>query len=210
MWHKLRSHWGTVGFLLLLALFGEALGWKTLLMILFAAAVHELGHLAALKLLGISEVVLRISPFGAVLWTENLRLSYSRELLAVMAGPGVNLLCGSMLNILASVHPEAAAFAGAHWTLGLFNLMPAAPLDGWRILQLLLCWLLGPAAGDRAADVIGGTAALFLAGGIAFLMHFSGGNLWLLPSAAGLASAGIRTLTNHGYKGKSFKKVRFS
>ena len=185
MLHKLRRHWGTVGFLLLLVWFWEAAGGAALGMILFAAVVHEGGHLAALRLLRAPGTALRLSPLGAVIHAEDLRLSYPGELFAVLSGPCANILCGAVLTHLSRVYPPAASAAGAHWVLGIFNLLPAMPLDGWRGLQLLLCWMIGPAAGERIAGAAGVLAALLLSVGIVLLIIFSGGNLWLLPSAAG-------------------------
>lgn len=70
MLHKLRRHWETVGFLLLLVWFWEAAGGAALGMILFAAVVHEGGHLAALRLLKAPGTALRLSPLGAVIHAE--------------------------------------------------------------------------------------------------------------------------------------------
>ena len=164
-------------------------------MVLTAAMIHEGGHLLALKLLGVRDCKFRLSSFGAVLRTEDLRLSYLQEIFAVLAGPAANLICGAALTSASSAVPAAAAPAGAHWSLGIFNLLPAAPLDGWRVLQLFLCWVLGPERGECAAGIIGAAAALLLSGGILFLIFFSGGNLWLLPMAIWLSVTGVRSVT---------------
>lgn len=192
----LHLHWGTLGFLLLLAWFWRLNGLQPLLMILCAAAVHEAGHILVLRLFGAPSGRLRLTPAGGVIQTSDLCLSYPREMIAVLAGPAANLLAGVFLNALSSIYPQAAAFAGAHWTLGIFNLLPAAPLDGWRWLQLLLCWGLGPDTGNRIAAVFGCFGAVLLSGTILFLMILSGGNLWLLPAAMGVAVSGIRTAAN--------------
>ena len=85
------------GFWLLAAWFALVNGWRLLAVILSAALLHELGHLAVLGLLGGRVTGLRISVFGAELTTDAARLSYPREIAAVLAGPGVNLLCGLLL-----------------------------------------------------------------------------------------------------------------
>lgn len=188
----LRPYWGTLGFLLLLGWFWRINGLEPLMMLLSAAAVHEAGHLLVLRLVGGAADGFRLSPFGAVIRTEELQLSYFRELLAVLAGPGANLATGVLCSIVANGNAAAEAIAGAHWVLGIFNLLPAAPLDGWRALQLLLCWLAGPGAGTRIAGAVGGACALVLAAGILTLMTASGGNLWLLPAAVGVAVSGLR------------------
>ena len=154
-----------------------------------------------LRLLGGGGVRLRLSPFGAVMETDGLRLSYAGELAAVLAGPGVNLLFGLLLP-LAFPGPVGIETAGANWVLGLFNLIPAAPLDGWRAVQLLLCWRLGPDWGAAWSAVIGTVGSLALLGQLLWLMAVSGGNIWLLPPAVGMAVNGLRGCFSFGKRRK--------
>ena len=186
-----RRWWDLLGLGLLLSWFCLLNGWQTTAVLLFAALVHEGGHWAVLRLLGGGGVRLRLSPFGAVMETGGLRLSYAGELAAVLAGPGVNLLCGLLLPLVLP-DPLGTEAAGANWVLGLFNLMPAAPLDGWRAVQLLLCWRLGPDRGGFWSAVIGTVGTLALLGQLVWLMAASGGNVWLLPPAIGMAVNGVR------------------
>lgn len=187
----LPPYWGTLGLGLLVAWFALANGWLPTFLLVTAAAVHEGGHALALRAAGGRVSGLRFSPVGAVMRTESLRLSYPGELMAVLAGPTVNLLCGAMLAAAARGRPLLYAAAGANLALGVFNLLPAAPLDGWRALQLLAEWKAGP-RGERAVTMGGGAVSLIAAGGLVWLMLRSGGNLWLLPAAMGLALAGGR------------------
>ena len=175
------------GFWLLAAWFTLVNGWQLLAVILSAAALHELGHLLVLRLLGARVRELRVSVFGAELMTSAARLSYPGEIAAVLAGPAVNLLCALVLG---GAHAWVAA--GAHLSLCLFNLLPVRPLDGGRAVYLAISWLLGPAAGDRAARWIGSTAALALAILLGEVMRRTGGSLWLLPALAGLLAAAAR------------------
>ena len=149
------------GFWLLAAWFTLVNGWQLLAVILSAAALHELGHLLVLRLLGARVRELRVSVFGAELMTSAARLSYPGEIAAVLAGPAVNLLCALVLG---GAHAWVAA--GAHLSLCLFNLLPVRPLDGGRALYLAAAWLAGPSAADRIACWAGGTTALALGGGI--------------------------------------------
>jgi len=62
------------------------------------------------------------------------QLSYAGELLAVLAGPGINLA----LAVVCAGGGEAwQLFAGANLVLGIFNLLPLPGLDGGRIICLL-------------------------------------------------------------------------
>ena len=120
------------GFWLLAAWFTLVNGWQLLAVILSAAALHELGHLLVLRLLGARVRELRVSVFGAELMTSAARLSYPGEIAAVLAGPAVNLLCALVLG---GAHAWVAA--GAHLSLCLFNLLPVRPCisrpHGWRV-----------------------------------------------------------------------------
>ena len=161
------------GFWLLAAWFTLVNGWQLLAVILSAAALHELGHLLVLRLLGARVRELRVSVFGAELMTSAARLSYPGEIAAVLAGPAVNLLCALVLG---GAHAWVAA--GAHLSLCLFNLLPVRPLDGGRALYLAAAWLAGPSAAERIACWAGGTTALALGGLVLWLIGRTGGSLW--------------------------------
>ena len=194
MWHWSERVRVSGGFWLLAAWFALANGPALLAVILSAAALHEGGHMAALYLLGGRAEGLRVTVFGAELDTDAARLSYPRELAVVLAGPAVNLLCGLILSALG-----VWTAAGAHLSLCVFNLLPVRPLDGGRALQLLVSWLAGPEAGERAARRIGAAAALTLCAGAVWLMSRTGGSLWLLPAAAGLLAAAVRETALGGH-----------
>jgi len=186
MWRDLRI---TPGFCLLTGWFAAVNGWRLLATVLGAAALHELGHWLALRLLGAEITGLRLGALGAVLEADRRRLSYGAELAAVLAGPGSNLLGAVVLTALGW-----ETEAGAHLVLGAFNLLPLRPLDGGRALELAAGWLLGPQAGERLARWSGGVTALVLAACLAAVMGRTGGSLWLLPALAGVLAAGGREI----------------
>ncbi|MBE6960988.1 MAG: hypothetical protein E7445_00810 [Ruminococcaceae bacterium] len=183
-----------LGFFLLLAFFCRFQGITALAMILGASVLHELGHLLILRIMGGKVRYFSASAGGVQIHTDSLELSYFREMAAVLAGPMVNILLGFLLGGMFPFSLAFQAAAGANLVLGLFNLIPAAPLDGWRFLQLVLCWWLGPTRGGRLAALCGSVCALFLSVGLLLLMFYSGGNLWLLPTAAAAAISGDRIL----------------
>ena len=189
----------SAGACLLVGWFAVVNGWHLTGLVLSAAALHELGHLAALRLLGGAVTALRISVFGAELAAEGGRLSYGRELAAVLAGPLTNLLAGLALARLG--YPAAA---GAHLVLCAFNLLPVRPLDGGRALELLVSWAAGPAAGERAARWAGAAAALLSAAALWLVMSRSGGSLWLLPAAGGMLAAAMREICGSALKKDCF------
>ena len=131
--------------------------------VLTAAAMHELGHLAALRHYGIPVRALRLTAFGAALDAPSVvRLSYGRELVVTLAGVTVNLLAGCFLAGVGLWFrwEWAFVFAGAHLLLMAFNLLPIAPLDGARALYLAAAFFLGPTAGERICAAVSLACAL--------------------------------------------------
>ena len=175
----------TGGFVLLTAWFVLANGWEPLVTVLGAAAFHELGHWIALRILGAKAAALRLSVLGAAMEVDSGRLSYGRELAAVLAGPAGNLLAA--LALTAAARGRWPAAVGANLVLCAFNLLPIRPLDGGRALYLLTSWLAGPAVGETAARWAGTVTAAVLAALIGGVIWKTGGSLWLLPAlGAGL------------------------
>ena len=98
LWKKKNKRRCTVAvspaFLALLLVFAAADRQRLLVHILLAAAVHEAVHAAAVHLAGGEIALFRITLFGAEMRIRRSeRLSYGREILSVLAGPGVILLC---------------------------------------------------------------------------------------------------------------------
>ena len=173
------------GFFLLVGWFGVSCGWNTALLVLGAAAFHELGHILVLRRCGAQVRRLRISVLGAVLETGGT-MSYGRELAAVLAGPLANLLAAVLLGWLG--YPVSA---GANAVLGAFNLLPVSPLDGGRALYLLLAWMAGPQAAEWGCRWTGLAAALAAISGTVWLVGRTGGSLWLMTAAGGLLAASV-------------------
>lgn len=154
--------------------------------VLTAAALHELGHLAALRHYGVPVRALRLTAFGAALDAPSLvRLSYGRELAVTLAGVTVNLLAGCFLAGVGLWFrwEWAFVFAGAHLLLMAFNLLPIAPLDGARALYLVTAFFFGPTAGERvcaAVSLVGALAVCTL--GLYLSLRLQSG--WLFAIAA--------------------------
>lgn len=183
------------GFPLLLLLFA-LLGEETVLAaLLTAAACHELGHYLALRLCGVPVTGLRLTAFGARMDTAGRqRLSYGRELVTVLAGPGANALCAVFTAALTAAFSwrEGDVYTGAHVILGGFNLLPIVPLDGGRAVGLVLSFFLGPAGGERLCRWVSLVALAGVLAAAAWVVVRSGGEGWLLVGAAGLAGTALR------------------
>ena len=132
--------WGrveiTAGALLLWALLYYLDSGTLVPQALAACALHELGHYAAIRLLGGRVARLKLSCVGAEMaLSARCPLGPARELAATLAGPAVNLLCAWICSGLGEAW---WCFTGLHLALGLFNLLPVGPLDGGRALNCLL------------------------------------------------------------------------
>lgn len=151
---------------------------KSVAAVLAPAAAHELGHILALWMLG-----LRVSGFRAEL--KGFCIDYSGytgavgHAAAAAAGPLAGFIYAWVASRLGARTDSAwlCLSAGASLLLSLFNLLPAMPLDGGRILLHLACALLGDKRGRAVSDAAGIVArgALLFAGG------------WLLLRGRGLA-----------------------
>ena len=94
-----------------------------------AAVVHEIAHLAALRITGASICSVTVGALGAKIETGPLEAG--QEVLCSLAGP---LGSFSML-LFCRVFPEAALWGLAQ---GLFNLIPVYPMDGGRAIRCFL------------------------------------------------------------------------
>ncbi len=180
---KLRVSW-SFWLLVLAAAFVSPL--LIVLSVLLAAALHECGHLLALRLFRVGIEQLRLSARGASLHAAGVRrLSYGRELAVTLAGPAMNLLCGTLaaLCALRFAWEDGFVLAGAHIILCAFNLLPIPPLDGSRALYLVSAFLFGPLVGDAVAAVVGGVCALVLAGFSVWLRLETGAGTFFLLAA---------------------------
>ena len=117
--------------------------------VLLAALCHELGHYAVLRSRGGWVRHMEISALGANMQVAG-RLSYGSELLAAAGGPAVNLLLAAALACAGWWNPAGAA----QLSLGLFNLLPVAPLDGGQALNTALRQALPLRRAERIADFL--------------------------------------------------------
>lgn len=108
-----------------------------------ALCAHELAHLIAAKLLRIEISEIQLTPFGGSAKIANpYRLPAFRMFLVALAGPAANLLLAILCAALVHWGFIPAALAQSLVQVSLFmmafNLLPALPLDGGRILYCIL------------------------------------------------------------------------
>ena len=162
---------------------GAPAAWEGIAFILavFACvALHEFGHVAAARCFGIATPDITLLPIGGVARLERMPEEPRQELLIAIAGPLVNVAIAALIFIvlgasanmaqMAAVEDPRADFlarlAGVNIFLVLFNMIPAFPMDGGRVLRAVLAWRLTWSRATQIAATIGK--------GLAFAFGFFG------------------------------------
>lgn len=193
-----RVHWSMP--LLLVWILPEA-GWVAFpLLALFMLYVlaHELGHAVVAQDAGHAVDQIMLSPVGGVALIRANEMPANDEIRVAVAGPLVSLvlaLAGGLVTLACALAGQDHAARLAGWFLlapnaglCLFNLLPAFPMDGGRVLRALLTARRGRLDATRVAASVG--RGLALACGVAALAAFGSLRLalvaavvWLLAGA---------------------------
>ena len=182
----LRAGSGAFLLIILVFLLGDA--WK-ITAVLLPVAVHELGHLLVLRLLGLPLRGIRLELRGLCIEYGGSCGALAHALIAA-AGPLAGIVyafaASRIGNHLGS--DWLCMTAGVSLLLSLFNLLPAIPLDGGRLFLHLSCAFLGEKRGALLTEGIGLlVGAALLGGGFYLMMNGKGAALtlaavWLLLS----------------------------
>jgi stage IV sporulation protein FB len=142
---------------------------------------HEFGHIFAARRYGIRTPDVTLWPIGGVASLERIPDKPGEELVVALAGPAVNVVIAAVLLLLLGAGIDEAAItemenpragllarlAAANIFLVVFNLIPAFPMDGGRVLRALLALRMPHADATRIAARIGqGAAFLFALAGL--------------------------------------------
>jgi Zn-dependent protease len=155
----------------------------------FASLIlHELGHATQARREGVCTDGITLWLFGGVAKLGGEFPSAGAELRIALAGPLVTLVIGSAALLLTAVWPQAGAVRAVLAWLGyinvallVFNLVPALPLDGGRVLRALL-WARTRdlAVATHRASRIGSVLAAMLIGlGLVETLQGAFGGLWV-------------------------------
>ena len=165
-----------------------AMGFVAALLFLASILLHELGHSWVARRAGIEVDSITLWLFGGVAEFKDRFRSAGAEFRVAVSGPLVSIILGVVFMSIALAGPPTEVDGVAAWLgyinliLAAFNLLPASPLDGGRVLHAAL-WR---AKGDygwatRIASEIGqGFGYLFIGLGLAmFIFEGSFSGAWL-------------------------------
>lgn len=187
---KIIVHW-TFFFLIAWIVFSELKRGGTTESILFNIALvlgvfacvvlHELGHALTAKRFGINTKKITLLPIGGMASLERIPESPKQELLVTIAGPLVNIIIAIFLYFIVPVDEflqlnfteTFEVLMSFRWQnflfslfivnvgLVLFNIIPAFPMDGGRILRALLAMKMNRVNATQIASSIGQFIAAF-------------------------------------------------
>ena len=152
-----------------------------ILLVFLCVTLHEFGHILMGRRFGIRTPQVTLSPIGGIASMERMPDKPVQEMLVAIAGPLVNVaialilmaVFGLSLGLVTSIDFDQATLAErlliVNVTLVAFNLVPAFPMDGGRVLRAALALRMGPARATALAARVGqGFAMLFFALGLLY------------------------------------------
>jgi Zn-dependent protease len=132
--------------------------------------LHELGHAFMGRQFGVKTHAITLLPIGGVARMDGAAAKPAHEILIALAGPAVNMALATLLlplvfafsgpEALVTGHGLAAQLLWVNVGLALFNLIPAFPMDGGRVLRSTLTMHMGTAAASVTAATVGQVAAV--------------------------------------------------
>ncbi|WP_165065875.1 site-2 protease family protein [Paludisphaera rhizosphaerae] len=153
-------------FLLILLLPGVAENLPLVLAMFGCVLLHEFGHALTARRFGIETADITLYPIGGVARLTRMPRAPGVELLIALAGPAVNLAIAAGLCLTLGVGSVVGAggfmanLLVMNLVLAAFNMIPAFPMDGGRVLRALLGGWVGRGKATSFAAAVGRTLAL--------------------------------------------------
>lgn len=170
---------------------GAAFGLIIVLVVFCCVLLHELAHAVAALRYGVHVEDITLLPIGGVARFEYTPLTPRAETVIALAGPATNIAIALALTpfilmisairavsdpidiLLISSELSPAGFILQLWLanilLAIFNLLPAFPMDGGRVLRAFLASFRSRLQATRIAAIIGAALALLMAIGGLFI-----------------------------------------
>lgn len=196
---------------------GALYGVLVMLLLFLCVTLHEFGHAVAARHYHIKVPSITLLPIGGVANLERMPDKPSQELVIAIAGPLVNIAIALLLLPVAALSVTMDAAGGALPTarmlasnmmrpgftnliiyllstnvlLVIFNLLPAFPMDGGRVLRALLAMAVPYVRATKIAVYVGRVMALIFA-----IVGITGGGIFLLLVAFFVYVGGSAELEN--------------
>ena len=152
-----------------------AFGVVFVILVFGCVLLHEFGHVFAARSFGIRTPDVTLYPIGGVARLERMPERPIQELIVALAGPAVNVAIAAVLAVVLLALGLSVGFGGfsvggfssllagpvaVNIWLVLFNMIPAFPMDGGRVLRALLAMRMTYARATRIAAKIGRALAV--------------------------------------------------
>jgi stage IV sporulation protein FB len=174
---------------------GALLGVIVTLLLFAIVVLHELGHSFAAQYFGVPVKEIILLPLGGLARLDHIPEDPMKEFIIAIAGPAVNVGIAGILFIFGTLTGLGSGFDNpaqflsgpldaraifayvslANISLAVFNLLPAFPMDGGRVLRALLASRLSYARATAIAVSVGRSMA-----GLLGLLGFLGGGVFLI------------------------------
>jgi stage IV sporulation protein FB len=139
-----------------------------IVLLFLCVLLHEFGHVFAARRYGVQTPDITLLPIGGVARLERIPEEPSQELIVALAGPAVNVVIAAILFIALGGFPSAEGMevqnagvsllgriAVVNVFLVIFNLIPAFPMDGGRVLRAVLAYRMGYTRATQIAASVG-------------------------------------------------------
>ena len=146
-----------------------------MVLLFLCVLLHEFGHIFTARAFGVATPFVTLLPIGGVAQLERIPEEPRQEFLIAIAGPLVNVAITILLVVMFGANLQSSAtavdnmaipladrLAAVNLFLALFNMIPAFPMDGGRVLRALLASRVGYVRATGIAAAIGQFVAFAL------------------------------------------------